>query len=236
MYLLLFFVTLRKLQLQLQLTLVFNISYLVGIRPIIATGIRFFFLQLTALFLFSLGNLLTFNHIDPEGVSNYDTINKIFLMAMTVFNIVISVFWSDISHNKALKDKVKLKKLFGTLLIICLVFNVFCFTVYFIIPDIVRIWTKNLIIVNLNNTFPFPILVLIQSFAYCGSVFLNAFEKLNGQIFLGLFAAFLVVPVTNYFFVHFNFGIGTVPLVSAILLVPSMIYCLIVTFKSINSL
>lgn len=233
-YLTLFSVALKKLNLKVYDF--FKFAILKEINHLILTGVRFFLLQLSSLFLFSLGNYLTYNNLNPESVSKFDTVNKVFLLLISLFNIVLSVFWSDISHYKALKDKVRLKFTYKTLILINIVFDLLVVGAYFSLPFIINIWTKGLIKVTLKETYAFPILISIQSLAYCGAVFLNAFEDLKGQIVFAIIAAALIVPIVKIGFCYFNFGIGTVPLVSALLISPSVIFYLKKSYNRINTI
>jgi O-antigen/teichoic acid export membrane protein len=189
-------------------------------------GTRFFILQLSSLFLYSIGNILTYNNLTLKNVAQYDTVNKIFLIGITIFNVVISVFWTEISHAKALKDIIRLNKLYNQLLLCALVYSVgVCLGTMFI-PTFVSLWTnKTITINNVTNIVPFAILSIIQVFAYCGAVFLNAFEKLRGQIILSFIAAVLMIPLSRLLF-NLSVGISTVPLSSAILTTPTLIYVL----------
>jgi len=213
---------------------IFNFKHIVASKESLKVGYRFFLLQVSSLFLFSLGNILTYDHLTLANVAQFDTVNKIYLMGMTVFNVVISVYWAEISHAKATKDKKGLGKLFNQLLFIASIFCVGTFIFTFIIPFIVEIWTKKMIRVELAQLYPFVILVCIQAFAYAGATILNAFENLKGQIILAVVAALLIIPLAKLLF-SLNVGIGTVPLASAILLLPSSIFVIYKARAIINS-
>ncbi|GGE55710.1 O-antigen/teichoic acid export membrane protein [Pedobacter psychrotolerans] len=207
-----------------------NFKNLSASKDSLKVGYRFFLLQISSLFLFSLGNILTYNNLTLSDVAEYDTINKIYLMGMTLFNVVISVYWSEISHAKAVKDKLLLSKLFRQLLIIALLFSIGAVIFTFFVPMLVSIWTKKIIIVKFAQLYPFVILVCIQAFAYSGGVILNAFERLKEQIILAVISGVLIIPLANFLFAS-HFSIGSVPLASSILLLPTAI---IIIFKARN--
>jgi len=196
----------------------------------IQVGYKFFLLQVSSLFLFSLGNILTYDHLSLVNVAQYDTVNKVYLMGMTLFNVVVSVFWAEISHSKALKDKGQLSKLFKQILLIAFAFSLGAIVVTLFIPMFIGIWTKGIIQVKPIQLIPFVLLVCLQAFAYSGAVILNAFEQLKGQIIFAIIAGILIIPIAKLLF-SLNFGIGTVPLASAILIIPSTIF---VIFRARN--
>lgn len=198
----------------------------------LVVGLRFFILQISSLVLYSLGNVLVYNNMSLKNVAQYDTVNKFFLITMTIFNVIISVFWTEISQAKAQKSKEKLKKLFNQLLLISVGFCFIIICASFAMPIVISLWTKKQIEVRVDQMYSFALLDCIKTFAYAGAVVLNAFEQLTGQIILSIIASLLMVPLATFLFKQ-HIGIGTVPLASAILTLPTMIY---VFFKAKHSI
>lgn len=220
--------------LEFKLKEILNFRNLKASKESLKVGYRFFLLQISSLFLFSLGNILTYDNLSLTNVAQYDTVNKIYLMGMTLFNVVISVYWAEISHAKATKDKFELNKLFRQLLFIATLFSIGTIVITFFVPFIISIWTKNIIHIKLAQLVPFVLLLCVQAFAYSGAVILNAFEQLKGQIIFSILAAILIIPLAKLFF-SLNYGIGTVPFASAILIFPSTIFVIFKARAIINS-
>lgn len=212
-----------------------NFSHFMSSKDSLLVGGRFFLLQLSSLMLFSLGNLMTYDNLQVKDVAQFDTVNKIFLIGMTFFNVIIGVFWAEISHAKALKDKALLFKVKNQLLLFALIFSIGTCIVAYFVPLIIPFWTKGIINVELIQLFPFVFLVVIQYFAYAGAVFLNAFEDLKGQVVLSVIASICIIPLAKYFF-YIGVGIGSVPLASSILILPTLIYVLYKSHKCINNI
>lgn len=213
----------------------FKWKHFISSKASLLVGSRFFLLQLFSLIIYSIGNIMTYSNLEAAYVAQFDTVNKLFLIGVTFFNLIISVFWSEISHAKALKNKIKLSKIKKQLLLIALAFSIGTCIVFFFIPTVVSVWTKGMIIVELNQLFPFAFLVIIQYFAYSGAVFLNAFEDLDGQVLMAFISALIIIPLAKYFF-YIEIGIGSVPLASALATLPSLVYVLLKSNKCINSI
>jgi O-antigen/teichoic acid export membrane protein len=216
-----YFIALKKINFEFKSIL--NFKNFSSSRTTLLLGGKFFFLQLSSLFLYSLGNILTYNHLSLVNVAQYDTVNKIYLMGITIFNIITSVYWAEISQEKALKNKEKLLRLYRQLMLFSGLFTLGCTIITLLMPNIIDLWTKHMIKINENQLYPFLLLVSIQAFAYSGAVVLNAFEQLNVQIILSLISAVMIIPLSNLLF-KYNIGLGTVPLASSILTLPTLVY------------
>ena len=161
-------------------------------KKIIKNGSKFFILQISSLILFSIGNIVIYNHLNSYDVSQYDTVNKIFLLIITLYNNIIAIFWTEISKGKALSNYIKLNKLRNKLYYITIVICILLFCTSPLISLFIQIWTKDKINVP-NTTILFFILQFaIQTLSYAGSVFLNAFEILKVQIILSIISSHLL--------------------------------------------
>ena len=214
---------------------IFDFSHFKSSKDSLIVGGRFFLLQISSLMLFSLGNLMTYDNLQLKDVAQFDTVNKIFLMGTAYFNLIIAIFWTEISHAKALNAKVLLFKVKKQLLLVSLFFSFGTCLVSYFIPLIIPLWTKGIINIKFVQLFPFVFLAIVQYFAYAGAVVLNAFEDLNGQVILSVFASIFIIPLAKYFF-NIGMGIGSVPLASAILILPTLIYVLYKSNKCIDNL
>lgn len=213
----------------------FNFSHLKSSKDSLLVGGHFFLLQVSSLMLFSLGNLMTYDNLQVKDVAQFDTINKIFIIGMTFFNVFIGILWAEISHAKALKSQKLLFKIRNQLLLVSLIFSIGSMIIAYFMPIIIPFWTKGIINVVFVQLFPFLFLAIVQYFAYAGAVVLNAFEQLKGQVVLSVCASIFIIPLAKYFF-YLGVGIGSVPLASAILILPTLIYVLFKSKKCINNI
>ncbi|NIJ51570.1 lipopolysaccharide biosynthesis protein [Dyadobacter arcticus] len=199
----------------------------------LVTGIKFFVLQISSLLMFSMGNYYVYSNLTPSDTAYYDTINKVYTLYMTFFNMIISVFWSEIVFQKTSGDFAKLRTTYKRLLAISLIVSLGSFAIMFIAPFFISFWTNNKILINKKDCLPFSFLVSVQSLAYSGAVFLNAFEKVMPQVILAIVSIILIYPLIQLGFKH-NTGIGTVPLVSGILALPALIICHVFALRLIR--
>jgi O-antigen/teichoic acid export membrane protein len=199
----------------------------------ILTGIKFFVLQICSLLLFSMGNYFVYSNLTPTDTANYDTINKIYSLLMAFFNIVIAVYWSEITLLKSKGDFHQLNTVYTKLLLISVLFGFCSFAVAYIAPYFVSYWTNGKITITSLQCLTFSFLVSVQAIAYSAAVFLNAFEKVMPQVIVAIASIFLVYPLVKIGF-QYQLGIVTIPVVSGILVIPSLIICHYVALRLIN--
>jgi O-antigen/teichoic acid export membrane protein len=193
--------------------------------PLWKIGIRFILLQLSGVVLFSLGTYLTYSNLSPEDAAKYDVLFKFFQLPLTFFNIIISVYWVEIANAIGMNDRGSLVKKFTQLhlmaLSVALIMLVFTL---FIATPVIEIYASKKIHITTNDTLSFWILITIQIFAYAGAVFLNATEKLKGQVIFAVLAALLLIPCVMLLYAK-GWGFTAVPIATALLISPSLIYC-----------
>jgi len=199
----------------------------------IVVGIKFFVLQISTLLLFSMGNYFVYSNLTPSDTANYDTINKVYSLSMTFFNIVIAVYWSEISLFRAKQDFFALRKIYSKLLLFATLYSISSVALSYCAPFLVDFWTNGRIQVTVRQSLPFSFLVSLQAIAYSGSVFLNAFEKLMPQVIISLLSILAIYPLIKIGFSN-KLGIGTIPIISGILVIPSVIVCHYVALKLIK--
>jgi O-antigen/teichoic acid export membrane protein len=204
---------------------IFNFSNLRLALPLWSVGIRFILLQLSSVILFSLGTYLTYSNLSSAEAAKYDILFKLFQVPLTFFNVVISVYWVEITKAIAINDRQALQKRFVQLQLIalCVSLIMLLFSL-FIASPLIDVYTSGEISTSVSDALAFWVLIMIQSFSYSGAVFLNAAEKLHGQIIFAVVAAALLIPTVLLFYAY-GMGFSAVPLATAALIMPSLFYC-----------
>ena len=220
--LLVFILALKKLQIPLKQLFGLSISALHGSR--LRMGLEFLVLQLSALMLYSLGHILIFNHLGAIEVARYDVIQKIYQVGLGLYTVVIGVMWPEIARARAEGNDKSLRRIFRNLALLASVFSVAAVLGAFVAPTIIKLWTQERIQVETFEALAVAAVVAAQSLAFVGAVFMNAFEKVRLQIFLGVGSIVLMVPLTNHF-LNSGIGITAVPLAAFVLTALPMITC-----------
>lgn len=204
-------------------------------RKRIGKGFQFLILQATALVVYSLGNVLVYGNLGPEEVARYDSLNKIFQVGFGIYNIMISIMWTEISVAKARKDRSKLYGILRRLAFTCLLFSGACFLVALASPYVISAWSRGLIEISLFEAISLAVLASVQSIAYVGAVFMNAFEQIRLQIVMAVFSLLMMIPLSSLFF-SWGYGIVSVPVASIILTVLPAFVCSYCALRLIRSM
>ncbi|MGY4535306.1 O-antigen/teichoic acid export membrane protein [Pseudomonas sp. TE3786] len=210
----------------------FIFSYLsrIDVRNVLLAGGGFFILQLSSLFLFMSGNFLVYQLAGPSDVASYDVINKVYQLFGVGYSILITLAWTGISKAKALGD-VKAKVLVFKGLALCSVLVLVSAALLASqIGPVTSLISAGKIVVSSNVALVFSFFVFVQSVAYSGAVFLNAYERLVPQIVLAIIAVPIFICLA-YYLLSNNFGIAAVPAACSIAILPSAIYCFIHGYK-----
>lgn len=190
----------------------------------VKVGLEFLMLQLSSLVLYGLGNVIIFNYLGPAEVARYDVLNKAFQVALSLYSIVIGVMWTEIAAQRAAGDSAALYSTLRKLSGIGLLFSLMCVAGALATPWVVAHWTGNRIQVTTQEAMVVALLAAVQSLAYVGAVFMNAFERIRAQIALGLFSIVLMVPLSIWLLSR-GLGIIAVPLSATLLTLLPMFVC-----------
>lgn len=198
--------------------------------PRLKTSLRFFVLQVSSIFLYSMGTVVTLSNLGSADAAQYDIINKVYLFGMTLFNVVVSVFWSEIVFYIEKRDKKKLLNLYVCFVFLSIIFAISVFVFSIFSPKIISLWTSGKVVVDFRVTMVFAAVISIQAITYCGAAVMNSFEELTTQIYLSLTAIVFMLPASYYFF-SVGFGITSFPLATFIMSIPGLFYC---NYKAIS--
>lgn len=187
-------------------------------------GGEFLALQLTSLVLYSLGNAIIFHELGAGDVARYDVLNKIFQVGLSFYTVVIGVVWSEISKHRATPDPTAMARILRRLAAVSIAFAAACAAGAFVAPTLIDHWTQHQLQVTLFESFTVAALVSVQSIAYVGAVFMNAFEQIRIQVLLGCVSIVLMIPL-SIALIQQGLGIAAVPLAAMALTVLPAIVC-----------
>jgi len=168
-------------------------------KDILGLGIKFFFIQFSAIIIFQTSNIIIIQVLGPGSVTIYNIANKYFFAVGMFFMIVLSPFWSAFTEAYTLRDFnwmkstiKKLEKLWFVLvpsILIMLLFSNFIFDVW--IGDTVKIpfIVSNMMALN----------VIFYTRYNIYMVLINGIGKIKLQLFVVLLMCTCFFPIAIYF-------------------------------------
>ncbi|WP_153012866.1 lipopolysaccharide biosynthesis protein [Pseudacidovorax intermedius] len=189
-----------------------------------AVGGKFLLLQISVVFLYGLGNILTYNALGAREAARFDICNRIFQLGMSFYGIWIAIMWTEISKVRSTGDSRELRRVFIRMHQVALLFSLGVVCVAMLASNIVSVWTRNAVGLHWTDALPFAFQAIAQIFSYVGAVFLNAFEDILIQAVMSIFSIVLVIPIANLLFSKFS-SFWVVPLASGLLTLIPMLVC-----------
>lgn len=193
-------------------------------RPLLQVGLSFFSLQLTGLVLFNLGTYLAYTYFSADAAARYDILNKVFLVPITLFNVVIAIAWSAIATGISKRDQGAVRKIQFHLVAASLMGGALLLAFAAVaVPPFVSLYSHGNVGVAPSEAVWFAALAAVQMLAYSGAVFMNAAERLRIQI--GFAAMSMTVFLPLFFaLVETGMGIASIPLATLLAIVPGALF------------
>jgi len=161
-------------------------------------GVKFFIIQIAGVLLYSTNNIIITQLFGPEQVTPYNVAFKYFSVLSMVFAIVISPFWSAFTEAWTKNEISWIKNIMRKLFMLWCIL-VLCGIIMLIFSDwIYNVWIGDKV------KIPFLISVLVLAWAVLNTWigifghFLNGLGKVKMQMYIGISAAVLNVPLAVF--------------------------------------
>ncbi len=194
---------------------------------LLGKGIQFFFIQISAVFLFTIGGFLAGSLYGMEASAEFGLVNKYFSIPMMGFSIILTPFWAGFTDAWIKKDFHWIKSMIKNLLLLWLVYLILLIVMVYFSEGAFAFWLGK----NGNSTLPnkFSFLMGAIFVALCGwgnifSFFLNGVGLLRIQVLGSLLVVFGMIPLLYFFnnclgfhYVNIFIAINVTLLIGAIL-------------------
>jgi O-antigen/teichoic acid export membrane protein len=162
-------------------------------------GVKFFIIQIAAIILYQTNNIIITQLFGPENVTLFNISFKYFSVLMMLFSIIISPFWSAFTEAYTKNDygwikgvMNKLFKFWGVLVLLSVFMLVISNWGY-------SVWVGDDIIIPFEISLFIAIWMLFNTWNTIFSTFLNGVGKIKLQLYIGITAAILNVPLAILF-------------------------------------
>ncbi len=158
-------------------------------------GIIFFIIQIAAVLLYQTNNIIISHLLGPTEVTPYNVAFKYFNILTMGFSIILTPIWSAMTEAWTKSDMIWIKSTIKKLLVFWTLMVLFGLIMLAASSKIYSIWIGK----DIRISFAVSILVftwvVINSWNGVFSKFLNGVGRIKLQLYIGLFAAFLNIPI-----------------------------------------
>ena len=197
------------------------------LKGILKLGFKYMVIQVCFALMFYSDNYIISSAFNPESVSPYEVVSKLFQFPLMILFAAISPLWSMFAKNYIEKNKSALLNSFRK-------FNYFFIGICFLVligmiisPFIISIWINEAIIIPTYLILLTGIVTLLRIFATFYSFFLNGIGNLNTYISILVISVLVKIPL-SYFFVDLGFGINSVVISTLILM---LLWVIVIPYK-----
>jgi len=173
------------------------------IREIFSLGLKFFFIQIAGLVMFSSANVILTQVVNPAEVSLYNIARQYYGLPFMFFGIVLSPFWSAITEAYTKNEFDWIKKAMKMLLLFSVVFCGGLLIMGIFSDFLIGIWLKGKVQIPISISISMVVLNLFYIFFAPFSHFINGVGKLNIGLRVVIIKTILFLPIAillTYYF------------------------------------
>jgi len=179
-------------------------------------GISFFIIQLSVLVIFQSDNMIISYLFGPEEVTNYNIAYRYFSIITIIFGVIMAPFWTAFTDAYQKNDFVWIQKTMRILLLMTGGSAFGAILLYLISNDVYNVWIdENIDISNILSAL-MAFYAVLFSFHTVVAFFSNGIGKVKIQLWSGVVAALLNLPLSYYFGKILGFGTSGVLLATII--------------------
>lgn len=181
------------------------------IKSILNLGIKFFFLQITLLFILTTDTMLISHLLGSEYVSTYDILYKFFGLLMVIHSLLNTPLWSMYTDAYYKNDYLWIKNILIKMALLMIIYFVIIMFLYFYSEYIIHIWLgNNNLILKKSNIFLMGILIFVLIWYSIFAYFTNGINKTTNQLYSASFGAIIHIPLAIYFVNYLNMNLDGV--------------------------
>lgn len=197
-------------------------------------GVKFLFIQLAFLLLFTINNFVISYFFGPEQVTPYNIAYKYFSTVYMVFTLILNPFWSAFTDAYVKNDiswiKNSLNKLVKIWILACggiLLMIILANTFY-------KIWVGPEVHIPIMLSVTIGIFIAIFSWFNIFCFFINGTGKITLQLIVYIIAAVLNLPFIWFFAVYLKLGVVGVVIANILIIMPIAVFMPLQTYKIIG--
>ena len=158
-------------------------------------GVNFFIIQISALIIFSMSNIVISRLFGPDSVTPFNIANRYMGIVLMALNIVMAPIWSAVTDAHARGDEAWIMKSVQKVRRVSLFFGLILLIMLFISPLVYRIWVGKAVDISFELTTLMCIYTFLLVWSTGQSSFLNGLTVMRLQLYANIFEALIFFPL-----------------------------------------
>jgi O-antigen/teichoic acid export membrane protein len=204
------------------------------LNDLIGLGLKFFYIQITGIIIFSSSNIIVTQLFGPAQVTPFNVANRLYATAQSFFTIIITPFWAAFTHANTLKDYKWIKRSISKLMKIWVLFTIGVLIMWILSPEIFRLWIGPKVNIPLMLSLQFAIQTIIATFQSPFIFYIYGTGKLKLLFYITIFQSIIYIPMAITLAKIDVIGVSGVMLATNICLLIPCIFAPIQYYKLVN--
>jgi O-antigen/teichoic acid export membrane protein len=180
------------------------------IRPLLASSLQFFILQLAVLVILTTDKLLIAQFFGPEQVAEYEVVLKLFGLVILGHSLLSLPLWSSYTDAYAKADFVWIKRMLQTQLFIFFVILISIALLIIFAPKIIQIWIGDSFVTSTRLIVVTGVFTLISIWNNIFATFVNGIGRIRVQVYAATFAMSANIPVSIFLVKNTTWGVSAI--------------------------
>lgn len=193
-------------------------------KDLVGLGLKFFFIQITAIVMYSASNLIITQLYGPADVTPYNVAFRLYSSVQVVFSIIVTPFWSAFTEANAINDHTWIKRSINKLMLVWALFSIGVFGLWLVSPFIFRMWVGSDVIITSSLSLQFALFVVINSWTSIFSFFVAGIGRITVSLYGAVIQLIVNIPLAILLAKYLNLNTTGVILATNInLMIPALL-------------
>lgn len=194
------------------------------LKDLIGLGLKFFFIQITTIVMFTSANIIITQLYSPSEVTPYNIAFRLFSSVQGVFVIIITPFWSAFTEANSRNDYKWIKSSISKLVKVWGTFSLTMILFWILSPYVFKIWVGVDVIIPFALSLQFTIYTIIMTWISIFVYYINGVGKIKLQLYIAIFQLILNIPLAIFLSKYLGFGVSGIIMATNInLLIPAIL-------------
>lgn len=202
------------------------------LRPLFGLGVKFFILQMAVILLYQTNNIIIAQLFGPVEVTPYSITYRYFNYVLMLFSIVLSPLWSAFTEAWVKNDIVWVKNVVKKLKTLWIAFAILGAFMLIVSVPFFKIWIGSAVSIPFTLSALVYVYIMINLWGNIYSTFMNGVNQVKIQMYFGIGAAILNVPLAVY--LGKSIGIEGIILANILVAIPGVFVYPIYVTRIIN--